>query len=225
MNGFTHFDHEGNAIMVDVHEKADTYRVAIAQGTITVNKEVFDAITHHTAKKGDVLGVARIAGIMAAKKNAELIPLCHIIALTDCEVQFSLDVANHQITAICRTSCVGKTGVEMEAMTGVSVALLTIYDMCKAMDRSMVISGIQLLEKLGGKSGHYKKSNLYFKKAPVRTIFIVLSGQGFCIYLCNLSVTHSYAVSSSRTAPISAGLRFMVASVPMPSLPIFSTTA
>lgn len=94
---------------------------------------------------------------MAAKKNAELIPLCHIIALTDCEVQFSLDVANHQITAICRTSCVGKTGVEMEAMTGVSVALLTIYDMCKAMDRSMVISGIQLLEKLGGKSGHYKK--------------------------------------------------------------------
>ena len=143
MNGFTHFDHEGNAIMVDVHEKADTYRVAIAQGTITVNKEVFDAITHHTAKKGDVLGVARIAGIMAAKKNAELIPLCHIIALTDCEVQFSLDVTNHQITAICRTSCVGKTGVEMEAMTGVSVALLTIYDMCKAMDRSMVISGIQ----------------------------------------------------------------------------------
>ena len=87
----------------------------------------------------------------------ELIPLCHIIALTDCEVQFSLDVTNHQITAICRTSCVGKTGVEMEAMTGVSVALLTIYDMCKAMDRSMVISGIQLLEKLGGKSGHYKK--------------------------------------------------------------------
>lgn len=97
MNGFTHFDHEGNAIMVDVHEKTDTYRVAIAQGTITVNKEVFDAITHHTAKKGDVLGIARIAGIMAAKKNAELIPLCHIIALTDCEVQFSLDVANHQI--------------------------------------------------------------------------------------------------------------------------------
>lgn len=157
MNGFTHFDHEGNAIMVDVHEKADTYRVAVAQGTITVNKEVFDAITHHTAKKGDVLGIARIAGIMAAKKNAELIPLCHIIALTDCEVQFSLNDETCQITATCRTSCVGKTGVEMEAMTGVSVALLTIYDMCKAMDRSMVISGIQLLEKLGGKSGHYQK--------------------------------------------------------------------
>lgn len=182
MNGFTHFDHEGNAIMVDVHEKADTYRVAIAQGTITVNKEVFDAITHHTAKKGDVLGIARIAGIMAAKKNAELIPLCHIIALTDCEVQFSLDVANHQITAICRTSCVGKTGVEMEAMTGVSVALLTIYDMCKAMDRSMVISGIQLLENWAENPVTTKKSNLYFKKAPVRTIFIVLSGQGL-LYL------------------------------------------
>ena len=156
MSGFTHFDQEGNAVMVDVHEKADTYRVAVAQGTITVNEEVFQAITNHTAKKGDVLGIARIAGIMGAKKNSELIPLCHIIALTDCEISFSLDETNHQITATCRTSCVGKTGVEMEALTGVSVALLTIYDMCKAMDRGMEISEIHLLEKSGGKSGHYK---------------------------------------------------------------------
>ena len=180
MNGFTHFDHEGNAIMVDVHEKADTYRVAIAQGTITVNKEVFDAITHHTAKKGDVLGIARIAGIMAAQKNAELIPLCHIIALTDCEVQFSLDVANHQITAICRTSCVGKTGVEMEAMTGVSVALLTIYDMCKAIgSQHGNAPGFSFWKNWAENPVTTKKSNLYFKK-PCPDIFIVLSGQGLC---------------------------------------------
>ena len=159
MSGFTHFDEKGNAVMVDVHEKADTYRVAVAQGTITVNEEVFQAITNHTAKKGDVLGIARIAGIMGAKKNAELIPLCHIIALTDCEIEFVLDEKTRQITATCRTSCVGTTGVEMEAMTGVSVALLTIYDMCKAMDRGMVISEIHLAEKMGGKSGHYRNEN------------------------------------------------------------------
>ena len=159
MSGFTHFDEKGNAVMVDVHEKADTYRVAVAQGTITVNEEVFQAITNHTAKKGDVLGIARIAGIMGAKKNAELIPLCHIIALTDCEIEFVLDEKTRQITVTCRTSCVGTTGVEMEAMTGVSVALLTIYDMCKAMDRGMVISEIHLVEKMGGKSGHYRNEN------------------------------------------------------------------
>ena len=148
MSGFTHFDQKGNAVMVDVHEKADTYRVAVAAGTITVNEEVFQAITNHTAKKGDVLGIA--------KKNSELIPLCHIIALTDCEISFELDEKHRQIKATCKTSCIGKTGVEMEAMTGVSVALLTIYDMCKAMDRGMEISGIHLVEKSGGKSGHYK---------------------------------------------------------------------
>ena len=150
MSGFTHFDQKGNAVMVDVHEKADTYRVAVAAGTITVNEEVFQAITNHTAKKGDVLGIARIAGIMGAKKNSELIPLCHIIALTDCEISFELDEKHRQIKATCKTSCIGKTGVEMEAMTGVSVALLTIYDMCKAMDRGMVISEIHLVEKMGG---------------------------------------------------------------------------
>ena len=155
MSGFTHFDQKGNAVMVDVHEKADTYRVAVAQGTITVNREVFQAIKNHTAKKGDVLGIARIAGIMGAKKNAELIPLCHIVPLTNCEVTFTTDENTNSITAVCTTSCVGKTGVEMEALTGVSTALLTIYDMCKAMDRGMVIRDIHILEKDGGKSGHY----------------------------------------------------------------------
>ena len=137
MGEFTHFNKEGNAVMVDVHAKDDTYRVAVAAGKIYVNEEVYAAIKGHTAKKGDVLGVARIAGIMAAKKNSELIPLCHIIE------------------AFCKTSCIGKTGVEMEAMTGVSVTLLTIYDMCKAMDRGMRITDIHLMEKDGGKSGHY----------------------------------------------------------------------
>ena len=155
MGKFTHFNKEGNAIMVDVHAKDDTYRVAVAAGKIYVNEEVYAAIKGHTAKKGDVLGVARIAGIMAAKKNSELIPLCHIIALTDCEVSFKMHDEESAIEAICKTSCIGKTGVEMEAMTGVSVTLLTIYDMCKAMDRGMVIRDIHILEKDGGKSGHY----------------------------------------------------------------------
>mgnify|MGYP002529019338 CR=1 FL=1 len=158
MSGFTHFDEKGNAVMVDVHEKADTYRVAVAQGTIAVNEEVFQAITNHTAKKGDVLGIARIAGIMGAKKNAELIPLCHIIALTDCEIEFVLDEKTRQITATCRTSCVGKTGVEMEALTAVSVAGLTVYDMCKAIDRRMEIDAVRLLHKEGGKTGTWNRA-------------------------------------------------------------------
>ena len=147
MGDFTHFDEQGNAVMVDVHAKDDTYRVAVATGKIKV--------TNHTAKKGDVLGVARIAGIMAAKKNAELIPLCHIIPLTNCEITYEMSKEESAVIAFCKTSCVGKTGVEMEALTGVSVALLTIYDMCKAMDRGMEISDIHLVEKSGGKSGHY----------------------------------------------------------------------
>ena len=127
MSGFTHFDEKGNAVMVDVHEKADTYRVAVAQGTITVNEEVFQAITNHTAKKGDVLGIARIAGIMGAKKNAELIPLCHIIALTDCEIEFVLDEKTRQITATCRTSCVESCVLFCVV---VSVSVLSIPSSC-----------------------------------------------------------------------------------------------
>jgi cyclic pyranopterin phosphate synthase len=155
MENFTHFNSDGNAIMVDVHEKEDTYRIAKAGGTICVNKEVYDAINQHSAKKGDVLGIARIAGIMAAKKNSDLIPLCHNIPLSKCTVDFNMDPEGMRIYAVCTASCVGKTGVEMEALTGVSVALLTIYDMCKAMDRGMTITDIHLLEKDGGKSGHY----------------------------------------------------------------------
>jgi cyclic pyranopterin phosphate synthase len=152
---FTHFNKNGEALMVDVHEKDDTYRVAKAEGFITVNKAVFDAISGGNVKKGDVLGVARIAGIMGAKRNSELIPLCHNIPLTKCTVDFELLPETMKIRAVCTASCVGKTGVEMEALTGVSVSLLTIYDMCKAIDKSMEISQIHLLEKEGGKSGHY----------------------------------------------------------------------
>ena len=145
----THFNEAGEAHMVDVHAKDDTYRVAKACGTIKVNGAVYKAVSTGTAKKGDVLAVARIAGIMGAKNNSMLIPLCHAIAMTKCDVEFELDEKNSSITAICTTACVGKTGVEMEAMTGVSVALLTIYDMCKALDRGMEIGQIHLLEKSG----------------------------------------------------------------------------
>ena len=155
MSGFTHFDAQGNAIMVDVTDKDITERCATASGCIRVSREIFDAVKDGTAKKGDVLGTARIAGIMAGKRTWELIPLCHIIALTDCEIRYEMHDEEHSIEAFCKTSCIGKTGVEMEAMTGVSVTLLTIYDMCKAMDRGMRITDIHLMEKDGGKSGHY----------------------------------------------------------------------
>jgi cyclic pyranopterin phosphate synthase len=155
MGEFTHFNKEGNAIMVDVHAKDDTYRVAVAAGKIYVNEEVYAAIKGHTAKKGDVLGVARIAGIMGAKKTAELIPLCHLLNLTKVEIDFEYLEEEHGIRAICHTACTGRTGVEMEALTGVNTALLTIYDMCKAVDRGMEIREIHLLEKSGGKSGKW----------------------------------------------------------------------
>ncbi len=155
MERLTHFDENGNAVMVDVRQKEDTYRVAKAEGTIRLNNEAFLAVGRHTVKKGDVLSVARIAGIMAAKKNAQLIPLCHNIVLSNCAVDFETDEKTCCIRAVCTVSCTGKTGVEMEALTGVSVALLTIYDMCKSIDRSMEIIKIRLLEKDGGKSGRY----------------------------------------------------------------------
>jgi cyclic pyranopterin phosphate synthase len=152
---FTHFNKNGDAIIVDVHEKADTYRVAKAEGFIKVNQAVFDAINEGNVKKGDVLGVARIAGIMGAKKNSDLIPLCHNLPLSNCTIDFEMLPETLQIRTVCTTSCIGKTGVEMEALTGVSITLLTIYDMCKAIDKAMEISEIHLLEKEGGKSGHY----------------------------------------------------------------------
>lgn len=152
---FNHFDSDGNAIMVDVSEKQPTLRTAVAEGTIRVSQVVLEAISGGTAAKGDVLGVARVAGIMATKRTADLIPLCHVLALTKCAVDFTLDDESHSITARCTVQCEGKTGVEMEALTGVSTALLTVYDMCKAMDKRMVISDIHLCEKQGGKSGDF----------------------------------------------------------------------
>lgn len=155
MSGFTHFDNDGNAVMVDVTDKEPTKRCAVACGKIRLSREVFDAIAGKTAAKGDVLGTARIAGIMAAKKTSELIPLCHPLMLTKVTVDFNMNEEELYVEAVCMAKLSGRTGVEMEALTGVSVSLLTIYDMCKAIDKSMEITDIHLVEKSGGKSGHF----------------------------------------------------------------------
>lgn len=153
-----HFDAHGNAVMVDVSEKVETTRTAVASGKIYVNQTIFGHIVQGDVAKGDVLGVARIAGIMATKKTSDLIPMCHPLMLTKCAIEFELDKVELSITAICTTKIVAKTGVEMEALTGVSTALLTIYDMCKAIDKGMVISDIHLVSKTGGKSMEYSKT-------------------------------------------------------------------
>lgn len=155
MANFTHFNQDGEAIMVDVSQKDITMRIAIAEGSIKVNQEVFRSIKEQTNKKGDVLAVARIAGIMAAKKTSDMIPLCHPLFITKVTIDFELDEDNYMIKAIATTKVNGKTGVEMEALHAVSVTLLTIYDMCKAIDKSMEIADIRLLHKEGGKSGVY----------------------------------------------------------------------
>ena len=152
---FTHFDSRGNAIMVDVSEKETSSRVALAKGLISMNSEAMNAVMGGTVKKGDVLGVARIAGIIAAKRCSQLIPLCHPLNFDKCTIDFSVDESKKEIEASCTVKLSGKTGAEMEALTGVSVALLTVYDMCKALDRAMVIGNIRLMEKSGGKSGHF----------------------------------------------------------------------
>jgi len=152
----THFDAEGQAHMVDVGDKAHTTRVARAAGSITMLPATFALVRDGTAKKGDVLGVARIAGIQASKRTSDLIPLCHPIALTKVSVDFTLDAAGSTVHCEVTARTTGQTGVEMEALTAVSVALLTIYDMCKAVDRGMQIGDIRLLEKAGGKSGHWQ---------------------------------------------------------------------
>ena len=151
----THIDENGNAVMVDVGAKAVTHREAVAVGRITMSGECFAMVAEGRAKKGDVLGVAQVAGIMAAKRTFESIPLCHPLLLTKCRVEFTMLREEHAIEARCTTQCDGRTGVEMEALHGVTTALLTIYDMCKAADRGMVLSGIHLAEKSGGKSGHF----------------------------------------------------------------------
>lgn len=155
MKKWTHFDAEGQAHMVDVSDKADTDRMAKAQGDIYVNEEVFQGISEGSMKKGDVLGVARVAGIMGAKRTSELIPMCHPIPLTKLSVDFELDeeLGRVRVQAVAKTT--GPTGVEMEALTAVQVALLTIYDMCKAVDRTMNMTDVMLLEKSGGASGHF----------------------------------------------------------------------
>ena len=150
---FNHFDDAGNAIMVDVSPKQPTHRLAVARGKILVSRPVLDAITGHTAAKGDVLGVARVAGIMGTKRTSELIPLCHPLMLSNAAVDFSVLEEECAIQAQCTVKLDGKTGVEMEALTGVTVALLTIYDMCKAIDKTMTLTDIHLVHKEGGKSG------------------------------------------------------------------------
>lgn len=152
---FTHFDPGGKAWMVDVSDKDDTQREAAAEGVIRMSQACFDKAAAGTLEKGDVLGAARIAGIMGTKKTSELIPLCHILNLTKVSVTFELNPDACEIRAVCTAKTVGKTGVEMEALTGVSCALLTIYDMCKAMDKTMEIGQIRLVRKSGGKSGTF----------------------------------------------------------------------
>lgn len=154
-NELNHFDSKGNAIMVDVTEKNVTQRQAIARGKIFVNKETYDRILQGNMAKGDVLAVARVAGIMATKKTSELIPMCHPLMLTKSQIDFEFNEEEKSITAISLVKLAGQTGVEMEALTGVNVSLLTIYDMCKAIDKNMVISDIHLVEKTGGKSGEF----------------------------------------------------------------------
>ena len=155
MTGLTHIDDKGRVRMVDVTPKKPTERTALAGGTIFMNPETFDAIQNHKVKKGNVLETARIAGIMAAKKTAELIPMCHPLNITHIQIDFSPDAAKSGIDIEAAVRAIDQTGVEMEAFTAVSVAALTIYDMCKSIDKEMTISKIQLLKKTGGKSGTY----------------------------------------------------------------------
>jgi cyclic pyranopterin phosphate synthase len=155
MNKLTHFDESGQAHMVNVGDKASTHRVAIATGTISMLPDTFTMVQEGNHKKGDVLGIARIAGIQASKKTADLIPLCHPLALTHVSLDFQLDQKTSSISCQVKAETTGPTGVEMEALTAVQVALLTIYDMCKAVDRGMVMGNVKLLEKSGGKSGEW----------------------------------------------------------------------
>jgi cyclic pyranopterin phosphate synthase len=159
MSGFTHFDEKGAAVMVDVSGKGETERVATAGGSVIMQKATLERILSGGIKKGDVLSVARLAGIMGAKRTPDLIPLCHSLALSSVSVELACDPDRNavDITATCKLK--GRTGVEMEALTAVAVAALTVYDMCKAVDRGMRIEGIRLLHKSGGKSGTYEASS------------------------------------------------------------------
>lgn len=155
-NGLTHFDKQGQAHMVDVGEKAETRRIAKATGRIEMSATTLDIIVSGSAKKGDVLGIARIAAIQGSKRTSELIPLCHPLYLTSVAVEFELDQKNCAVVCTVIAETLGRTGVEMEALAAVTIALLTIYDMCKAVDRGMTMTDIRLLEKQGGRSGHWQ---------------------------------------------------------------------
>jgi cyclic pyranopterin monophosphate synthase len=159
MTKLTHFDSAGQAHMVDVGDKAETRRVARAAGRIAMLPATLETIAQGTAKKGDVLGIARIAAIQAAKRTSDLIPLCHPLALTKVSVELEADAAASAVDCVVTVETFGRTGVEMEALTAVSVGLLTIYDMCKAIDRGMRIEGIALVEKQGGRSGHWRAAD------------------------------------------------------------------
>jgi len=159
MNKLTHFDASGQAHMVNVGDKPNTHRIAIAAGKIAMLPETFEMVEAGNHKKGDVLSIARIAGIQASKRTSDLIPLCHPLALTHVSLEFQTNPQESSITCEVRAETTGPTGVEMEALTAVQVALLTIYDMCKAVDRGMVMGDVKLLEKSGGKSGEWKASN------------------------------------------------------------------
>ena len=153
----THIDENGNAVMVDVGAKAVTHREAVAVGRITMSADCFAMVAQGRAKKGDVLGVAQVAGIMAAKRTFESIPLCHPLLLTKCSVEFTMLRREHAIEARCTTQCDGRTGVEMEALTAASTAALTVYDMCKAVQKDMVITDVRLLSKTGGVHGDFER--------------------------------------------------------------------
>ena len=155
MDKLTHFDKNGNAVMVDVSEKKENERIATACSTISLSKETVDCIKNGEVGKGDVLGVARVAGIMAAKKTSDLIPMCHPLMITKCNIDYEIDEVESKIKILATVKLVGKTGVEMEALTAATVTALTIYDMCKAMDKRMVIENTFLLKKTGGKSGEF----------------------------------------------------------------------
>lgn len=155
---FTHINEQGRARMVDVSEKEDTERVAVARGSIYMKRETLDRIREGTIKKGDVLSVAQVGGILGAKSTPNIIPMCHPINISGCDISFAVDLENSKIDIEAKTKTVGKTGIEMEALTAVSIAALTIYDMCKAVDREMTISNIMLIKKSGGKSGDFQRN-------------------------------------------------------------------
>ncbi len=169
MKKLTHINQKGDAQLVDITDKAITHRKAIAEGTIQLNKDTLKLIQANLIKKGDVLNTAKIAGIQAAKKTWELIPLCHSINLTKIDIEFNIDKKNNTIVCQSSCECFAQTGLEMEALTAVSITLLTIYDMVKAVDRTMVISNIHLVEKSGGRSGLYKREVKVKPKKAVQT--------------------------------------------------------